>query len=165
MKYLPKLVLLTLFVKFSACVPKQNQPIEATDYVPKLVKVQSEIRTAMKPFNDSISFFGDTSVFFSHLQPVMFGTDKAIGDLSNLAPASRQDSLVFAAASRLNTNYQNLIHLGYRDLFEIYNIGALSDSMENKADSILRSYLYEDSLAVNYFNSLLGSNIQKLNYF
>lgn len=165
MKYLPKLVLLTLFASAIGCTNSaKKQKTQSKTYVPGIVESHIQIREKLKPFNDSISYFKDTVVFFSHLHPVMTGTDQLIGFQKNLIPTSRKDSLIYAASERLNTNYQKLIHLGYRDLFSIYSTETPSNHKLLTADTITHFFMYEDTLAVNYFNSLIESTYIKLDY-
>jgi hypothetical protein len=163
MNFLQKLGLLILLSSLVQCTSNTAKKTEAdSNYIPSIVSMHKELRASIKPFNDSIAYFGDTAAFFSRVQPILIGTDMSIGKQSELLPISRKDSLVYAASQRLNVNYQNLIHLGYLDLFEIYNKGSLSDSFKLKAESIMHYFMYEDSLAVNYFNSLTTDQSSRL---
>jgi len=154
MNFLQKLGLLILLSNLVQCTSNTEKTEADSNYIPSIVSMHKELRASIKPFNDSIAYFGDTAAFFSRVQPILIGTDISIGKQSELLPISRKDSLVYAASQRLNLNYQNLIHLGYLDLFEIYNKKTISDSAKLKADSIMHYFMYEDSLAVNYLNSL-----------
>jgi len=165
MKYLQKLGLLILLGSLLECTTNTSDHKGQTSaYIPNLAKLHGEIRAKIKPFNDSISYFSDTAEFFSRVHPVLLSTDMLVGKQAELRPINRKDSLAYAASQRLNLNYQNLLHLGYLDLFEIYNKKENSKLLESKADSIMHYFMNEDTLAVNYFNTMLQDSSSRLKF-
>lgn len=80
-------------------------------------------------------------------------------------PKTREDSLIFAASEGITFGYFDIIGGDYHTMFSAYHDIAKPKVAEAVCDSIWSTIRQEDSVKTTYFNSLLGSSLQKLAVF